>query len=244
MEQENILSLKEICLLIWDKKKFIMIVTIIATILSLLISLFIITPTYQSQSSVMVTSGTQNQEITINDLNVSNKLVSTYSELIESDRVMKQVIDNLGLDITTKDLESKTSVSTNDDTEIIKIYVKDYNAKLSASIANEIVTVLQEQIPQIYANSGTEKTVIPIDEAQVPTSPISPNNAQNTIIGFVLGLVLSITVVIIKELMRNTFTSSKDISKYLNMSIIGTIPEEFEVSSYKQYYKRGGYKNE
>ena len=117
------------------KKRWLMIVsmTTVAVIAAVVVSFFILSPVYESSSTLLV-SYKQNQDtvMTYNDLTMSQKLVNTYSEIIKSRSISEEVLKKLDLDLTTDQLSEKISVSKVSDTEIIRIKVQDEDPALAA----------------------------------------------------------------------------------------------------------------
>ena len=79
---------------------------------------------------------------TLNDINVNQKLIGTYSEIIKSKLILNQVKENLQLEGKTADqLAKEIAVSALEDAEIIKISVDDEDPELAAKIANETANI-------------------------------------------------------------------------------------------------------
>ena len=99
---------------------FLFIVCLVVTA-GCLYSVFVQKPEYTSKTSIILTGFSSNAEssITQSDLTVNSKLVSTYQEIVKSRRVLSQVITNLHLSYTTKELARMISVGAVNDTEII-----------------------------------------------------------------------------------------------------------------------------
>ena len=103
---------------------------------------YIQVPMYKSQTSLVLTrAGDSTGSITQNDISLNKNLVATYREIIKSRRILSNVISNLNLDITEKELSDKVSVTSSNDTELIVISVVDKDSKLARDIANEIAKV-------------------------------------------------------------------------------------------------------
>src|SRR5690606_2809766 len=105
-----------------------------------------------------------------NDVLLNQKLVSTYGELVKSRKVADQVIANLNLDMSYETFGSKVSVNLVNNTEIIKIQVKDTDPELAQKIANETAQVFMESVKNIMMVENVQV----IDEAQISLNPISP----------------------------------------------------------------------
>ena len=114
-------------------------------------------PIYQAQTTIVVAKSGDAElgaTTTLNDINASQKLVSTYSEIAKSELVLNKVISNLSLRISTKDLGKRITIKPVDETSIIAITVKDLEANSSATIANEIAKVFSEEIGNIYKDKN------------------------------------------------------------------------------------------
>ena len=65
-------------------------------------------------------------------------MVSTYIKLVKSDKVVRNVISNLALDMDEEELKNSVSVTTTNDTEFIEISVENADPVLATKIAKLI----------------------------------------------------------------------------------------------------------
>ena len=143
------LDLKELFEIFWSKKIHIGICIIIFMLIGIIYTYAFTTPKYKSETTLLVVQQNNfgestGQGITTTDLTLNQKLVPTYSELIKSKTVVRQVIENLKLDIDEDALKSSITVSSVKDTELIKITVTNLNAKIARDVANELVPVFAD----------------------------------------------------------------------------------------------------
>lgn len=206
------------------KKRWLMIfsVTVVAVIASGIISFFILTPIYESSSTLLV-SYKQNQEavMTYNDLTMSQKLVNTYSEIIKSRSISEAVLKKLDLDLTAEELSEKITVSKVNDTEIIRVNVKDEDPSVAALIANTVSDVFKREIKNIMEVDN----VSIIDTAKASEDPVKPNKMMNIAIAGVLGVMVSVGLVFVLEFLDRTYKIPADIERHLGLPIIGAIPD-------------------
>ena len=156
--------------------------------------------------------------VTSDQINSATKLVSTYSIIIKSDTVLQQVIDNLGLSLTYEKLAERVTVSAVDDTQVMKVTVKSDNPEWAREVCEQITVVS----PDVILESVEAGSVKVISSAAVnPT----PNVGRNTMLGGVLGLVISVGIILLAVLLDNKIHTEDDIAKYLDLAVVGVIPE-------------------
>ena len=158
---------------LWKRKFSIVLVALVFAIAAFGYSAFLAKKEYQSTSRIYVVSR-QNQDnnaLTNSDLQAGSYLVKDYREIILSQNVLSQAIEELKLDMTPAELSKKISVSVPTDTRILSITAKDGDPKEAARIANGLRNVAAEKIISVTKVSD----VTTLDEAEVPQSPSSPN---------------------------------------------------------------------
>lgn len=206
------------------RKRWLMIasITLVAAIVAGVISFFVLKPQYEASTTMMV-SYKQDQEalMNYNELQMSQKLATTYSQIIKSERIADKVIEKLDLDLSAAELNSKISVSQVETTEILKITVKDNDPELAALIANTEAEIFKQEINEMMKVDN----VSTIDVAKVPESPVAPNKVMNIAIATVLGMMVSVGLVFVLEFLDRTYKTPSDIERHLGLPILGAIPD-------------------
>jgi len=224
MAEEEI-DLREIFLIIRKRTKMIVIITLLATIISGIFSYFIATPVYKASTSLIVSrtqsSALNNSQIQVQDIQTSRMLAATYSEFVKSRRVLQPVIERLRLPLTVDQLKNSVDVAAKGNTEIIEISVKNSDPRKAAEIANAIADSFVEYIVKIMNIDNVQV----IDKAIPPTSKISPKTSLNIAVAAILGFMISVFIVFLLEYMDRTIKSPEDIKKYLDLPVLGVIPE-------------------
>lgn len=180
----------------------------------------LVTPMYSATSTMLVLT----KETTLSslaDLQIGSQLTQDYSMLLKTRTVMQDVVDNLNLDMTYKQLESSITINYPEDTRIMEITVTNADPELAKKIVDEVAKVGSEFI-------GDQMEVIPpkiVEDGEVPTSPDSPSMKKNIMLGALAGLVLAGGIVIILTLMDDTLKSEDDIEKHLGISTLASIPD-------------------
>ena len=199
--------------------------TLIVTLAVVIYSFFIVTPMYESSTTMMVGSGNTASlpgglGIDLGDLNTNARLAETYRVIIDSRRVATEVIADMGLDQSPGGLHAQVNVSQVGSTEFIAIRVTNSDPEQAAAIANTIGEVFQETVIEIMEVDN----VSVLDEAIVPTRHVSPNERLNIAIGLVLGLMLGVFIVFVREYLDNTVKTKEDVDRQLGLPVIASIP--------------------
>ncbi len=226
------IDLKELFMIFWNKKIQIILLVILFAIIGAIYTIGFITPMYTSSTTlVLATSGSENTQdatnsITTTDVTLNSKLVSTYSELVKSKKVLRKVISNLNIDVEEEELRKNITVSSVKDTELIEITVANKNPKYSAQIANEIAKVFSEEVNEIYNINNIHV----VDEAEIAENPSNINISKNVIIFAFVGIVISIAYVLVANMLDTTVKSAEEIEKDYGIPVIAAIPlmESFE----------------
>lgn len=208
---------------LWKRKFSIILVALVFAIAAFGYSAFLAKKEYQSTSRIYVVSR-QNQDnnaLTNSDLQAGAYLVKDYREIILSQNVLSQAIEELKLDMTPAELSKKISVSVPTDTRILSITAKDGDPKEAARIANGLRNVAAEKITSVTKVSD----VTTLDEAEVPQSPSSPNIKRNVLLGFVVGAGLMVVLLVVVEVLDDRVKKPEDVEELMGMPLLGVVPD-------------------
>lgn len=221
-EDYDTIDLLEVLNVVRQHILIVILTTIITGVIGFFVSMFLLVPKYES-SALMIVNTRQDvtANVTSDQITSATKLVSTYSIIIKSDTVLQKVIDNLGLTLTYEELKERVTVSAVDDTQVMDITVLSDNPDWARQVCEQITQVC----PDVILESVEAGSVKLISQASMPTEPVSPNIPRNTAIAALLGLVLSVGVVILREMLDNRIKTEDDVRKYLDLPVIGVIPD-------------------
>ena len=225
--QESIeqgISLTELFKIVWDNITIVFLVTLWVTIIGVIYTFVIIEPSYTAKATVSIeVSVTETTTSDQSALSISQNLVATYKAFAMTDLVLDAVIaeiDQLS-GMTSDQLAGMITISTVTSVPIIDIAVENHDKELAAEIAN---TLIAKSIEKADNYVLLKDRLNPIDYAKVPANPSAPNKTLNVIISFLIGGILSLGIIFIKELFNNKFQSASDMEKYLNINVIATVP--------------------
>lgn len=179
-----------------------------------------VNPIYTSSSTMLVLTK-ETTLASVADLQLGTQLTKDYTVLINSRPVLQEVIDNLGLNMDYKELKSTLTITNPEDTRILEISVQNSDPETAKAIVDELASISSAYI-------GDKMEVVPpkiIEEGEVPTVRTSPNMTKTVILGVALGLVLSMGVIVLLEVLNDTIKTEDDIVKYLNLSTLASVPD-------------------
>lgn len=230
------IDLRDIFAILINKLAIIVLAAVLGAAVAFTFTKFLVSPVYQARTQVYVTNNslTTTDQIKVTDLQSSNYLTKDYMILVKSNPVLDKVIADLNLKMSTSALAGKIHVSTPTDTRILTIAANDKDPMMAKKIADAVREASKAQIQSVM---GIE-TVNTVEEAKLPESPISPNTKMNTLIGFMLGFVIAIAVIIIRFMLDDTIKAQEDVEKYLGLSVLGLIPELETTDSKKKKKKK------
>ncbi|MGN1054038.1 MAG: YveK family protein [Erysipelotrichaceae bacterium] len=188
----------------------------------------LIDKTYSATATVIIVQNNNSnasQAVTYNDVQLSQKLVSTYTQILQSEAIGDSVVANLDLydkyEIDTEKLNKMVEVKAASNTEVMNITATTKDPKLSADIANEMVSVFKKKIFDIMS----VENVTVLNSAKIPTKPSGPSILKNTAIGMMIGAVLCGIYAVIVLLTDTKVKTEEDVKKIFDYPVIGVIPE-------------------
>lgn len=214
------IDLKEILFLLLDKLIVILLVGVLTAGLAFLGTKLLITPKYQSETSIYVMNKNEESKVNANDYATSNYMTKDYEALITSRPVIEQVIADLDLDFSVAALTSMVTVQNRQDTRILDIIITDTDPGRAREIADAVRATSAVKIKEIMKIEDVNL----VSPASLSSTPVSPNVFKNMVIGGALGMIVAIAIIVIKHLSDDTIKSPDDIEKYLGISTLATIP--------------------
>ena len=206
----------------------IIVITLIGIGIGVFYSKFLVTPMYKSSTTLVLaksatsnTTTTSSESITQSEITLNQKLISTYSEIIKSRAVAKEVIINEKIDISIDEFISNISVSSKEGTEILEITVKNENSELAAKLANSIATTFTSKVETIYNIDN----VSIIDIAEVAKNPYNMSLIKNTAMFGIGAFVMICAILFLFTYFSNTVKSEDELERILELRVLAVIPK-------------------
>ena len=226
------LDLKELLNIFWKGKIKIILILALFIALGVVYTTSFVTPEYTASTTLVLATSDNNtasqqngntdstNSITATEITVNSKLVSTYSELVKSKNVLREVINNLGIEVEEENLRNNVKVSSVKDTELIEISVTNLNKSNAAKIANEIAKTFTKKVGEIYNINNVHI----VDEAEVPNNPSNVNHLKDVVIFAAIGLIVAIAYVLLANMLDTTIKSVDEIEQTLKVTVLASIP--------------------
>ena len=178
-------------------------------------------PVYQARTTIVIakSDSAESSAATLNDVNASQKLTTTYSEIAKSELVLNQVIKHLNLEMDVRDLSKNVTVKPVEDTSILSVAVKDLNAEQAAEITNEIAKVFTEEVMKIYKLDNVSQLSV----AEAPETPANNTLVRDVMLA-VLGSVAGVAgLLFLKFYLDDSVKRSDDVEKIFGLPVTGSV---------------------
>ena len=214
------IDLKELFTFVKTKIGLLIIITAGVCLLGCLYGLIIQTPLYKSNTTVILSSN-ESSSLDSSDVALNQKLVSTYAEIVKSRWVLDKVIEELDLEASYEALNNKISVSSVNNTEIIKITVEDKDAIKAKNIANVTANYFTEEVTDLLGLNNVKILDVAIESEK----PYNINIVKQIIIYFMIGFVLAAGVLFIIFYFDRTVKSVEQVEQKIKLPILGGVQE-------------------
>lgn len=131
-------------------------IAILAFGLVAMVTSIFITPTYETNTTLLIDEAPNTGSSDYNSLLASERLARTYAQLLTDEPVLQETITRLGLSLTVTELREQVSAQRIPETQLIEIAVRDVSPERATLIANTVVAVFIEQTEAIQSSRYAE----------------------------------------------------------------------------------------
>ena len=199
---------------------------------------FFITPLYESSVLMYVNNssfsvGATSFSISSSEISAAKSLVETYQVILKTRMTLDDVIDLGQLDYSFETLCEMIETEAVNDTEVFSVTVKSADPYEAERIANTIATVLPEKINDVVEGSSVRI----VDYAVVASKKVSPSVPKYTIIGMMLGAMVSCLAIAIIEITDNQIRSEDYLLEtYPEIPLLSVVPDVLAGKHHDNYY--------
>ena len=200
--------------------KLIILITIVGGGLAFLYVTYMVTPIYSTSSLVLVQNSTSfdsgigsgqggnDGRVNMNDISSSVTLANTCATLFKVAPEMKGVI--AGANVKIEPVE---------DSYFLRVTAASSDPHTAANVANSVADKAHD-VYNKYFDAGKAEAV---EYADVPSRPSSPNKPRYVLIGLLAGLVLSLVISFLLEIIDTTIKPGDDLYKQYEIPVFAEI---------------------
>lgn len=220
MSKAKPITISELMKMFLQHIKLIIIMSLLGAVLAFLYVSYMVTPMYMTSSLILVqnsanfdesnaSASISNDKVSTNDITSSVLLANTCSTLFTVDPDMRSLISG-----------ASVSIAAVSDSYFLRITSVSADPHTAANIANRVANSAPEVFKKYFGDAGK---VAKVDEAQVPSSPYSPDKKRYVILGFLAGLVLSLLISFLLEIIDTTIKPGDDLYKQYDIPVFARI---------------------
>ncbi len=205
---------------------------------------FFVTPLYEASVLMYVNNsqlsvGATAIKLTSSDISAARGLVETYQVILKARMTLEDVIRIGELDCSYESLKKMIKTEAVNETEVFSITVTCDDPYEAEHIANTIARVLPDKISNVVEGSSVRV----VDYAVVPSEKVSPSISKYTLIGMLLGMLVSCGIIAVIEIMDDTVrTEDYLLQNFGEVPLLAAIPDMLDTRSKgSYYYKKHGY---
>lgn len=214
--------------------KLIVLIPIVASLISGIMSFYFLAPIYQVSTQLLVNQKDTQNQFDVNLLRSNVELINTYSDIIKSPVILEKVIDKLNLTQSVDELNQYISITSQANSQVFYLSVEDGNANRAVEIANTVSETFQEEVTGIMnVNNVSILAKAKIKEGATPIKPQPALNIAIAAVAAVAGLITSIVIAFLLELLDSTMKNSQEIEAYLGLPVLGSISKFSKVNAEK-----------
>ena len=176
-------------------------------------------PKYSTYTTIALVKANNDSSYSQTDLNINKGLVTTYSVIVKSKKVLDKTIEDLKLNYTREKLAKEISVSSPDELQLIKISVLDSNAKRAYKITKSLSNAFIYEVASTYEMNNIRV----IEEPEI-TNIVANNTLKRDIVfGIGAGIFISCAVLFVLFYFDDTIKYHDDIEEELGLPVLARV---------------------
>ena len=218
--------------------KLLIVSALVCMVLGFCYAFILATPMYEATAQLYVVNS-KDSAINLSDLQIGTYLTSDYELVFKTWEVNQQVINNLGLDYTVKELQEMVQISNPSDTRALFITVTSSDPKEATILANEFAEVGKQYI----TDTMLSETPTSLSVALEPIDPVRPRRMLILCVSAFLGVLICAGLLTFAYLRDDKIKTSADLKKYTGVMPLAVLPINGQggssrVRKYGYYYRQ------
>ena len=184
---------------------------------------FFVPEQYTSSSLLYIrnmTSDTQANSATASNLSAAEYLANTYAVVMKTEPVLSKAYTRLNGEIPVAELKRMISSSLVEDTTLLTVSAKHGDPETARLVCSAMAYAIADTFPTVTGEVTSAKVV----EDATKAVQTSPKVLRNALIGALLGLVVSIAIILLREFLDNTIRDKESLQMQIDVPVLGEIP--------------------
>ncbi len=204
------------------KRGWILILTACITAASALGFSLMQTPKYKATARLSVNPARADWGLA----NAAKTLLRNYTINMTTHKTAQKVIDRAQLDMSTDDLLSKVTVSSDESNFTLQIDAKDYDPVVAIQIAQTLAEVfIEDQTEWNQKQDQRDRIEVSLLDDVRDAPKFSPKTKINVLAGGIFGLLLGSMIVLFLEWLESDILRTPgDVERFIGLTVLGAIP--------------------
>lgn len=191
---------------------------------------FLQDPTYRSTATLYVTSGAENTaQSAYQGSLASQQRVTSYTKLVDSDAVVEAALESSGLRISMEQARASLSATATPETVLLNVSAEGSDSVQVADLANAVAQSMTLYVQELETPSGggaalAKMTVV--TPASAESSPIAPQTTRNTALALIVGLLIGVSAMFVRDRYNNKLTSEGDVGEVTEAPLLAAVPSD------------------
>ena len=237
--EEMVIDLVQLAKALWRRAWAILLAMVVFGGAAFSYAYFIITPLYKASAMLYVNNSSLSvgsTKVDLSDLNAAQSLVDTYIVILKTRTTLEDVIEAAGLSYDYETLSDMIEAGAVNSTEVFSIEVTSPDPAEAEKIANTIAELLPDRIAEIVDGSSVRI----VDYAVVPSHKASPSLSRYTLLGLLLGAVVSCGVIVLRVLFDEQIRDEDYVRETFDLPLLAAVPDLTAKSTGDYYYRTSG----
>ncbi|MBC1371999.1 hypothetical protein HB847_06405 [Listeria booriae] len=178
-------------------------------------------PKYQATADIFVKPQKLETEDFRLDANTNNRLISTYSGILKSHKIIDQVKTKLDIRESFQTMVANLNIKNENESQIISISYTTTTPEEAAKVVNTAIQVLEAEVGALL--EGDTIKILSKATAEEAAIPVSPNIKISLLMGLFIGLLGGMIIMVVILFSNNTIRENEDIEEITNIPILGEI---------------------
>ncbi|MEA2495481.1 MAG: tyrosine-protein kinase [Thermoleophilaceae bacterium] len=203
------------------RRKWIIIVTVVALGLVTAVVSKSLTKIYATESTLFITLPSNNQ--TFDTVQASQAIARSYQDIISNPNIAQIVAGRLGGNLSKQQIIDSTSFDVVPETQLLKIHAEDEDAQVAKRIADTYAAVFIDYA-KAQLSATTKGDVSLAASAPVPTSAARPKPTLYTLVAILFGLGLGLALAFLRDRLDRRLRTADDVEAAFDVTVLARVP--------------------